>query len=395
MKKIILKKGEDGRLRQGHLWVYSNEIDTTKSPLSGFTAGEAVGVLDFHGAKLGVGYINPQALIAVRLISTQPGAQLDLSFLIKRIQAALALREQQFSTPHYRLVFSEADGLPGLVVDRYGDHLVVEINTAGMDAVKHLIRDALQQVIPSTASILMRNDNPMRNHEKLSLDPENLLGLTPAEVEIQENDVRFSIPLLAGQKTGWFYDHRLNRARLKAYVKDKTVLDVFSYLGGWGVQAAAFGAASVTCIEASKLACDLISHNALLNAVSEKVSVITDDAFDAMRALIQASKTFDVITLDPPAFVKRAKDRREGMLAYQRVNELALKLLKPGGILMSCSCSMHVTMEELQSLVQRAAVKTRATLQILERGHQAPDHPIHPAIPETDYLKAIIFRKLL
>ena len=258
MKKILLKKGEDGRLRQGHLWVYSNEIDTTKTPLSGFTAGELVGVLDFHGAKLGVGYINPQALIAVRLISTQPGAQLDLSFLVKRLQAALALREKQFSTPHYRLVFSEADGLPGLVVDRYGDHLVVEMNTAGMDAVKDLVRDALQQVIPSATSILMRNDNAMRVHEKLSANPENLLGLTPAEVEIQENDVRFSIPLLAGQKTGWFYDHRLNRARLKAYVKDQTVLDVFSYLGGWGVQAAAFGAAQVSSIEAAKLASDLI-----------------------------------------------------------------------------------------------------------------------------------------
>ena len=394
MKKILLKKGEDGRLRQGHPWVYSNEIDTTKTPLSGFTAGELVGVLDFHGAKLGVGYINPQALIAVRLISAQAGAQLDLSFLIKRIQAALALREAQFSTPHYRLVFSEADGLPGLVVDRYGDHLVVEINTAGMDAVKDLVRDALQQVIPSVASIYMRNDNPMRGHEKLSLNSDNLFGLTPAEVEIQENDVRFSIPLLAGQKTGWFYDHRLNRARLKAYVKNQTVLDVFSYLGGWGVQAAVFGAAQVTCIEASKLASDLIQHNAALNAVSDKVSVMTDDAFDAMKNLIQAGKTFDVITLDPPAFVKRAKDRREGMLAYQRVNELALKLLKPGGVLVSCSCSMHVTMEELQSLVQRAAVKTRSTLQILERGHQAPDHPVHPAIPETDYLKAIVFRKL-
>lgn len=394
MKKILLKKGEDGRLRQGHPWVYSNEIDTTKTPLSGFTAGELVGVLDFHGAKLGVGYINPQALIAVRLISAQAGAQLDLSFLIKRIQAALALREAQFSTPHYRLVFSEADGLPGLVVDRYGDHLVVEINTAGMDAVKDLVRDALQQVIPSVASIYMRNDNPMRGHEKLSLNSDNLFGLTPAEVEIQENDVRFSIPLLAGQKTGWFYDHRLNRARLKAYVKNQTVLDVFSYLGGWGVQAAVFGAAQVTCIEASKLASDLIQHNAALNAVSDKVAVITDDAFDAMKNLIQAGKTFDVITLDPPAFVKRAKDRREGMLAYQRVNELALKLLKPGGVLISCSCSMHVTMDELQSLVQRAAVKTRSTLQILERGHQAPDHPVHPAIPETDYLKAIILRKL-
>ncbi|HEU5281105.1 MAG TPA: class I SAM-dependent rRNA methyltransferase [Gammaproteobacteria bacterium] len=394
MKTLSLKKGEDGRLRSGHPWVYSNEIDTTKSPLSSYTAGELVRVVDHHGSKMGVGTINPQALITVRLLSTDASAAFDHQFFTKRLTAALALRERLFNTPHYRLVFSEADALPGLVIDRYGQHAVVQINTAGMEAMRDVIGAALKEVIPELTSILLSNENSMRTHEKLNSYQEDLLGLTPAETIIQENGVSFSIPLLAGQKTGWFYDHRLNRLRLKDYVKDKRVLDVFSYLGGWGIQAAAFGAASVDCIEASKLACDLIKHNATLNNVADKVTVIQSDAFDAMKALIQAGKTYDVITLDPPAFVKRAKDRREGMLAYQRVNELALKLLSPGGVLVSCSCSMHVSLEELQSLVQRAAVRTRTSLQILERGHQGPDHPIHPAIPETDYLKAIFLRKL-
>ncbi len=394
MKTLSLKKGEDGRLRSGHPWVYSNEIDTTKSPLSSYTAGELVVVQDHHGSKMGVGTINPQALITVRLLSNDANTAFDHHFFTKRFTAALALRERLFKTPHYRLVFSEADALPGLVIDRYGQHAVVQINTAGMEAMRDVIGAALQEVIPELTSILLSNENSMRTHEKLSHYQEDLLGLTPAETVIEENGVSFSIPLLAGQKTGWFYDHRLNRLRLTDYVKEKRVLDVFSYLGGWGIQAAAFGATSVDCIEASKLACDLITHNAKLNHLADKVNVIQSDAFDAMKALIQAGKTYDVITLDPPAFVKRAKDRREGMLAYQRVNELALKLLTPGGILVSCSCSMHVSLEELQSLVQRAAVRTRSTLQILERGHQGPDHPIHPAIPETDYLKAIFIRKL-
>lgn len=394
MKTLSLKKGEDGRLRSGHPWVYSNEIDTSKSPLSGFNAGELVVVLDHHGSKMGVGTVNPHALITVRLLSTDANTAFDHNFFVKRFTAALALRERLFKTPHYRLIFSEADALPGLVIDRYGQHAIIQINTAGMEAMREVIGAALQQVIPELTSILLSNNNSMRTHEKLSHYQEDLIGLTPAETLIEENGVSFSIPLLAGQKTGWFYDHRLNRLRLKAYVRDQRVLDVFSYLGGWGVQAAAFGASAVDCIEASKLACDLIMHNAGLNNATDKVKVIQSDAFDAMKALIQAGKTYDVITLDPPAFVKRAKDRREGMLAYQRVNELALKLLAPGGILVSCSCSMHVSLEELQSLVQRAAVRTRSSLQILERGHQGPDHPIHPAIPETDYLKAIFIRKL-
>lgn len=181
----------------------------------------------------------------------------------------------------------------------------------------------------------------------------------------------------------------MTRLRLQAYVKNATVLDVFSYLGAFGIQAAAFGAKHVDCIEASRFACDFIQQNAAENKLNN-VSAICDDAFDAMKALLAAKKQYDVIILDPPAFVKRSKDKKEGMIAYLRVNELALKLLAPNGTLVSCSCSMHVCMEELIQLIQRAAIRTGRYVQILERGHQGPDHPVHPCIPESDYLKAVI-----
>lgn len=186
----------------------------------------------------------------------------------------------------------------------------------------------------------------------------------------------------------------MNRARLQAYATNQTILDVFSYAGSWGIQAAVSGATQVDCIEVSRSACDYIVRNAALNQVDKRVSVICEDAFDAMKRLVQEGKQYNIVVLDPPAFVKKAKDRKEGLLAYQRLNELAIKLLAPGGVLISCSCSMQVSMEDLQTLIERAAFRASETLQIVERGHQGPDHPLHITIPETDYLKAIFARKM-
>jgi 23S rRNA (cytosine1962-C5)-methyltransferase len=202
------------------------------------------------------------------------------------------------------------------------------------------------------------------------------------------------IPFLQGQKTGWFYDHRLNRERLKHYVANQTVLDVFSYVGGWGIQAAMFGAKQVTCVETSELAGQFIKKNAALNDVADKVKVLCEDAFDALKRLVQEKKKYDVIVLDPPAFINRFKDRKAGTVAYQRLNELAVKLLSPNGILFTCSCSMHFSMEDMIEMLQRVAYRTESKLQLLERGHQGQDHPLHIAIPETNYLKSIIVRKV-
>lgn len=394
LSHIRLKKGEDRRIRAGHPWIYSNEIDTAHTPLKSFSSGEEVVVEAADKSLIGKAYINPHSLIAGRLFSLDPAQELDQNFFMQRLKEAQALRKNLFDQPCYRLVFSEGDGLPGLVVDRFYQDFVVQVNTAGMEQKMDCLIPALCQIFPEINSILLRNDSPIREHEGLPLYVKEAFGEPPHEVSLVENGVSFIAPLWKGQKTGWFYDHRLNRARLRQYVAGASVLDVFSYLGGFGIQAAQFGAKQVDCIEASAFACDFITNNAKLNQVEDKVKVNCADAFEAMKALLQQKRKFDVIILDPPAFVKKFKDRKEGLIAYQRLNELAVKLLTPGGILFSCSCSMHVSMEDLVHILQRVAYRTESRMQILERGHQGPDHPIHLSIPETDYLKALTLRKM-
>jgi len=394
LPSLRLKKKEDRRIRAGHPWIFSNEIDVATTPLKAFIPGQEVLIEAHDKTILGVAYVNPHSLIAARLFSRNPDERLTLDFCKARIQEALALRERLFAKPYYRLVFSEADFLPGVVIDRFNQDVVVQINTAGMDQQTGLIIEALHAIFPHLQSILLRNDSPIREFEGLARNIEPIYGTPPDIVTLEENGVTFSLPLQQGQKTGWFYDHRMNRARLQSYVKNKTVLDIFSYLGGWGVQAAVFGAKQVTCLDTSQLACDFIIKNTELNQVADRVQTICDDAFVGLKTLLQEQKQYDVIILDPPAFVKKAKDRKEGLIAYQRLNELALRLLVPNGILISCSCSMHINMDDMISLLQRAALRTQSSIQLVERGHQAPDHPIHMSIPETDYLKAVFVRKM-
>lgn len=390
---LYLKKKCERRLHGGHLWVYSNEIDTQKSPLNGFSAGQEVLIKDYAGKTMGKGYINPHSLITARLLSYDVDTIFDTDFFSKRLQEALALRERLYTKPYYRLVYGESDRLPGLIVDRFADTLVVQINTAGMEQKLTIITEALLQVI-KPKRILLRNDSSMRQLEGLPVAVNFIYGEPVAEVQLEENGVSFNALIQEGQKTGWFYDHRANRARLKDYVQNKQVLDVFSYLGGWGIQAAVSGAETVSCLDSSEKAINQIKRNAELNGVSNKVITYCQDAFDGLNALLKAGKSYDVIILDPPAFIKRKKDLTEGQLAYRRINELALKLLKYDGILFTASCSMHLATPELVDILRRCARKLNRSVQILEQGHQAPDHPIHPAIAETDYLKLLIARVL-
>jgi 23S rRNA (cytosine1962-C5)-methyltransferase len=394
LKKLRLKKNEDRRLRAGHVWIFSNEIDTSITPLKNFSPGEEVLVEAPDKSILGVAYINPHSLISARLFSRHANERLNHDFFIKRIAKALEFRQRLYSKPYYRLIFGDSDGLPGLIVDRFNDVLSVQINTAGMDIKTAEIITALTATLPEIKSILLRNDSPMRLHEGLENHIIASFGEPPEKILVEENNALFHAPLWKGQKTGWFYDHRLNRTRLQEYVSEKRVLDVFSYLGAWGIQAATYGASHVVCVDASPLAAEFIKENAELNHLSEKIEVIQDDAFDALKRLSSQQETFDVIILDPPAFVKKQKDKKEGLLAYQRINEMALKLLSPGGILFSCSCSMHVEHCDLVQVIRRANLRHSNDIQIIERGHQGPDHPIHLAIPETDYLKMIIARKI-
>jgi 23S rRNA (cytosine1962-C5)-methyltransferase len=387
---LFLKRNEDRRLSAGHLWVYSNEVDTRKSPLSGFEPGSLVVIQSAAGKTLGAGYVNPRSLICARLLTRRPRAALDAGFFERRLRSALSLRESLFEQPYYRLVFGESDGLPGLVVDRYGSVLVVQITTAGMEAMRDLLLEALHRVISPTG-ILLRNDSSVRVLEGLPQETE-VIGEVPDTVMLTEGGVQFEVPLGAGQKTGWFYDQRSNRQAMRKYVKDKQVLDVFSYIGAWGLQAAAAGAAGVCCVDSSPVAQTFMEKNIAANGLADKVRLENGDAFDVLKALQDSDQRFDVVIVDPPAFIKRRKDIKSGEQGYGRLNRLALKLLAPDGILISCSCSMHLSEERLQHIVHQSAGKMGRQVQILERGFQCMDHPVHPAIAETAYLKALICR---
>lgn len=390
---LRLNRDEDRRLRAGHLWVYSNEVDTAVTPLSGFTPGQPVEIQAHNGRVLGTGYVNPHSLICARLLSRDPAHPVSQSLLVHRLKVALALRESLYDKPYYRLAFGDSDFLPGLIVDRYGDALVAQLTTAGMERMKADVIVALEKVVKPRA-ILLRNDSPIRAMEGLESYVEPVLGEVPEAVELEENGVRFRAPLLTGQKTGWFYDHRENRARLMRYVRDRRVLDVFSYIGGWGVQAAAGGAREVVCVDSSAAALDRLRENAALNGVVERVTARAGDAFDVLRGLREAGEKFDVVVLDPPAFIKRKKDIAQGAQAYRRLNQMAMQVLAPDGLLVSASCSFHMQREMLLREMLQAARHLDRSMQILEQGHQAPDHPVHPAIPETAYLKAFFARVL-
>jgi len=390
---LKLKKNEERRIVGGHLWVYSNEVDIAQTPLTDFTPGQAVEIISHNGKSLGNGYVNPHSLICARMVSRDKKYLLDQSLITHRLKIALSLREGLFEHPCYRLVHGESDLLPGLVVDRYFDVLVVQLGTAGMEVIKDQVIAALEKVLKPRV-ILLRNDGGIRKMEGLDSYVECVVGEVPEQVELIENGVKFHAPIQGGQKTGWFYDHRMNRARMKHYVQGKRVLDIFSYIGGWGVQAAAAGADEVMCIDVSGKALDLVQHNGELNGVADKMATLEGDAFEAMKALREERERFDVVILDPPAFIKRRKDIKEGSNAYRRANQMAMQLLSKDGILISGSCSHHLSRDTLQGLMQKSASHLDRNLQILEQGHQGPDHPVHPVIPETDYLKAIFSRVL-
>jgi 23S rRNA (cytosine1962-C5)-methyltransferase len=388
---LRLKRNEERRIRAGHLWVFSNEVDVAATPLTTFAPGEPVEVQDHRGAPLGSAYVNPRSLIAARIVSRRRGRTLSDGLLVERLRHALALREALFQAPFYRLAFGEGDFLPGLVLDRFDDVVVAQVTTAGMERAREALLAAIREVV-SPSAVLLRNDVGARALEGLDLQVEVGFGEVPELVRIQENGARFDVPVLAGQKTGWFYDHRQNRARLQRYARGRRVLDLFSYAGGWGIEAAIAGASEVLAIDSSEGALEALRGNAAINGVEDRVHTRRGDVFELLRELRDAAERFDIVVLDPPAFIKRKKDAKAGEQAYRRINELALGLVSPGGTLVSASCSHHFSRDALLDAVRRAGTSAGREIQIVEEGHQGPDHPIHPAIPETAYLKAFFAR---
>jgi 23S rRNA (cytosine1962-C5)-methyltransferase len=393
MKALILKKNEQRRLLAGHLWIYSNEIDTKLSPLKNFTEGEIVEIKTANGKVLGKGYVNPHTLLCARLLTSEAETEIDGAFFITKIKQALARREICFTKPFYRLIFGEGDLLPGLIVDRFNDTLVVQLNTAGMENLKEIIIKALIQVIKPQA-ILLRNNSSARTTEGLPSYIETAYGEPKDLVPLEEKGVTFNAAIKTGQKTGWFYDQRSNRAQLMPYIKNKNVLDVFSYSGAFGVTAAVHHAQHITCIDSSEPALKQLEQHAELNGVKNKITTICDDVFSALRDLQLAKKTFAVVILDPPAFIKKQKDIAAGNEAYIRLHRMALRVLQTNGILLTTSCSLHLSRDMLLGNLRQAGLIEKRQLFIIEQLHQAPDHPIHPAIMETNYLKGFIAQVL-
>ncbi len=388
---LRLKARADHRIKSGHLWVFSNEVDTDQTPLHRFSSGEIVAVQNHRGHHLGTAYVNPHSLITARILTRRRDIVPDSAFLADRIRCALTLRAARYHAPFYRAVYGESDRLPGLVVDRYDDVLVAQISTAGMEALKEEISAALDQVF-RPRGILWKNDAPVRELEGLAGYVEVAAGAVPDTLDVLEDGVRFAAPVMTGQKTGWFFDQAANRCAVKAYVRGARVLDVFAYVGAWGLQAAAAGASQVVCVDSSAQALEVLRHNARASGVG--VETVQGHAFGVLERLRREGRRFDVVILDPPALIKRRKERGKGRAAYRRLNRLGMALLAHDGLLVSCSCSYHLTHDELMAAIQGAAIRSGRWVQVLERRSQAPDHPVHPAIPETSYLKAFFCRVL-
>jgi len=386
---LRLKRGEERRIAAGHPWVFSNEV-ADATPLRAFSVGESARIESYRGEFLGHAYVNPHALICARIMSRTAALPIDQALFESRLRRALALRERLHGEPYYRLVFGESDGLPGLVLDRYGEIMVGQIATAGMEALRETVEAAIRHSLAPTA-LVWKNDSGARTLEGLPLETRAAFGGMPAELTVPEAGLHFFAPLQAGQKTGWFYDQRANRTRLARFLPPRArVLDVCSYVGAWGLRALAAGAASACCVDASEPALAYAKRNAEHNGL--QLQTLRADAFEALTALRERGERFDVVILDPPAFIKRKKDIPRGQAAYRKLNQLAMGVLAEDGLLVSCSCSYHLSAEALIGILQAAARHVGREAQILEAGGQSPDHPMHPAIPETRYLKTFFCR---
>jgi 23S rRNA (cytosine1962-C5)-methyltransferase len=383
MKTVKLKKKEERRILRGHPWIFSNELERSAGS---FSPGEIVDVADSTGRFIGRGYINPHSLIAIRILSRKQ-EEIDLAFFRGKIAAARALRTMLGFGESYRAVFSEGDGLPGLIVDKYGDVLVVQSSTAGIDAQLDLILPALKAEY-SPRAVVLRNDTASREIEGLSQESSVLFGAVEGPVEIDESGIKYHVDLLAGQKTGFFFDQRENRQALQKVVAGRRTLDCFCYVGAWSLNAARFGAAEVTGVDSSARAIRLATENAALNGMPVRFKQA--DVFDELRSLEKQREKFGCIILDPPAFVKSRAKVREGLKGYKEINLRGMRLLEHGGILVTCSCSHHIDQELFTEMLIDAAHSAGRQARLLEMRTQARDHPMLLAARETQYLKCAV-----
>jgi 23S rRNA (cytosine1962-C5)-methyltransferase len=388
--QIRLRPRHDRRLRRGHPWVFANEID---GDVAALPRGGVVDVTDARGEHLGRGTANPASLIAVRVLTRDRSDDPDsAAFYARRLREALARRERVCpGRRSLRLVHGEGDDLPGLVVDRYGDHVVAQLGTLGMELRKDLLEAALREVVAPAGAVL-RSEGPARRLEGLEDERRAWFGEVPDETEIEESGVRFGVGLLEGQKTGHFHDQAPNRAALAPLCRGADVLDVYANSGGFGLHALVAGAASCLFVDRSAQCAEAIRANAARNGVAERARALVADGKDTLQQLVRDGRRFGVVMLDPPAFAKTRKAAGAALKGYLDVNALGMRLVEPGGLLATSSCSWHVEEERFLEVVVEAAARAGRRLALVRRGEQGPDHVIRPEIPETRYLKHLVFR---
>ncbi len=382
---IKLKRNADRRVRKGHLWIFSNEIESP--PVAQLEPGALHEVCDASGEFVAMAYVNPKSLITARILSRRK-TPIDRLFLESRITSAARFRSRMFpDRDAYRLIFSESDLLPGLIVDRYGPFLAVQSHTAGMDLLLNEIVEILGETM-CPEGIYLRNDSPVRELEGMVLEKRLASGSVPDRVTITSRGLRFLVDIQEGQKTGFFLDQEANRDLMGKYVfSGANVLDLFSYTGAWGIHAAAAGASEVTAVDSSRGALNLAESNAEINDLASRFHAVREPAVDFLK---KSHKTWDVVVADPPSFIKSRAKVKEGRKGYIDLNRRALGKLSPSGILVTCSCSHHLSPEDFEEILRIASYQSGKRTRILEVRGQGPDHPVLLSMPETRYLKVIV-----
>ncbi|WP_245732620.1 class I SAM-dependent rRNA methyltransferase [Propionispora vibrioides] len=383
---VFLRKGAQHRVESGHPWVYQSELDYIDGE---FEPGDIVDVYNFRQKFIGRGYINPRSQIIVRLLSREQ-EPIDREFFKKRIQTAWKYRQTFISEPEYcRLVYGEADFLPALIVDKFGPYMVIQTLALGIDVHKDTIVSVLDELF-QPEGIYERNDVPVRRLEGLPEVKGYLKGDFPTEIKVLENGIPFYADIKEGQKTGFFYDQRENRVFLKPFIRDAEVLDCFCHTGSFAVHAALYGAKKITSIDISAEAIELAKKNAELNGVAAVCDFQVANAFDALRSMAEEQRQFDVVILDPPAFTKSRHALEGAARGYKEINLRGLKMVRPGGFLVTCSCSFHMGRDLFQAIVADAARDAKRVIRQVEYRTQAKDHPILPSAAETEYLKFLV-----
>jgi 23S rRNA (cytosine1962-C5)-methyltransferase len=382
---VRLQPGRHKRAASGHPWVFSNEI-AMDAAAKALPPGGLVRLQTANGDALGIAMFNPHPLISARLLSRDAEDAIDGDFLAARLRAALALRERLYPGRCYRLIHAEADGLPGTVIDRYGDVVTLQVNTAGMERLTPVLLEAVEHVLQPT-TIVLRNDSAARQLEGLDPATKVVKGRIDGLVKLTENGRHFFADLEAGQKTGWFYDQRDNRAAVARLAEGRRVLDLYTYAGGFAVLAACAGAAEVVAVDRSERALALAEQAAQANGVAARCQFVRAEAFEELERLAGAGETYDFVIADPPAFVKSKKDLNQGARGYRKLARLSALLVAPGGFLFIASCSHHVDVPLFAEQVRRGISDIGRGGKILGTVGAAADHPVHPHLPESAYLK--------